>query len=84
MRDTSPPQPSGARTTRLNLNLSDQSRADLNRISEKAGCTVSDLVRFGLMLVKLYYDAKPGEKLVLAKSDGSLMMIMPPWGPPES
>ena len=69
-----------ARATRVNLNLSEESRADLDRLAKAARCNLTELIRFGLMLVKLYYDSPPDEKLAVVKDGKLLKEILPPWG----
>lgn len=68
-----------ARTTRLNLNLSAKTRAELDLIAKKAGCTITELVRFGLAIVKLYYSSSEDEELAMVKKDGSRRTVIPPW-----
>ena len=68
------------RPTRLNLNLSEKARAELDRLSAKAGCTFTELVRLGLMLARVYYDLGPGETLAVAKDGKVVKEILPPVG----
>lgn len=65
----------------MNINLSEEARAELDRIAEATGCNVTELVRFGLMLVKRYHDSPDGEKLAVVNKEGKLLKeILPPWG----
>lgn len=67
--------------TRLNLNLSEQVRADLNELSEGAGCSLTELVRFGLRLARLSYELGNEERLGVVDKEGKLLReIVPPWG----
>jgi hypothetical protein len=71
---------SPASSTRLNLNLSEKSRAELDDLAKEADCNLTQLVRFGLTLVKLYYrPAAPGEKLAIVKDGKLVKEILPPY-----
>jgi hypothetical protein len=59
------------RTKRVNLNLALRSYEDLERLSEKTDRTMTDTVRFGLALVKLYLEeTEKGNKLIIASPEG--------------
>ena len=68
------------RPTRLNLNLSEKARAELDRLATKAGCTFTELVRLGLMLARVYHDLGPGETLAVARDGKLVKEILPPVG----
>jgi hypothetical protein len=59
------------KTKRVNLNLAMKSYEDLERLADKTGRTMTDIVRFGLALVKLYLEeTENGRKLIIASPDG--------------
>ena len=59
------------KTKRVNLNLTTKSYQDLEALAEKTGRTMSDIVRFGLALVKLYVEEdSKGNKLTIASPKG--------------
>jgi hypothetical protein len=69
------------RPTRLNLNLSEQVRADLEELSKATGCNLTEIVRFGLRLARLYYELGNEERLGVFDKEGRLVReIVPPWG----
>jgi hypothetical protein len=60
-----------AQTKRINLNLAMKSYQDLERLAQQTGRTMTDIVRFGLALVKLYSEeTAKGRKLVIASENG--------------
>jgi hypothetical protein len=65
---------------RLNLNLSEQVRTDLNDLAKSAGCTLTEIVRFGLRLARLCYELDDDEKLGVFKDGQLTKEIVPPWG----
>ena len=60
-----------AKTKRVNLNLAMKSYQDLESLAEKTGRTMTDIVRFGLALVKLYLEEhEKGNILLVASRNG--------------
>ena len=58
-------------TSRLNLNLSKKSRAEVDSLAEETSRSISELVRLGLSLVKLVFEERAaGNKLIIATADG--------------
>ena len=58
-------------TKRVNLNLAMKSYEDLERLAQQTGRTMTDIVWFGLALVKLYLEeTTKGRKLIIASDDG--------------
>lgn len=58
-------------TKRVNLNLAMKSYQDLERLALQTGRTMTDIVRFGLALVKLYLEeTAKGRKLIIASENG--------------
>jgi len=73
---------SSPRTQRLNLNLSEHVRADLDQLSKKTGSSLTEIVRFGLRLARLCFELQEGEKLGVFNKDGVLVKeVITPWGP---
>ncbi len=59
------------KTKRVNLNLAAKSYKDLDDLSVKTGRTMTDIVRFGLALAKLYLEEQEkGNKLLIASRNG--------------
>ena len=59
------------KTKRISLNLAMKSYQDLESLADKTGRTMTDIVRFGLALVKLYFEeTRQGRKLIIASSTG--------------
>jgi len=57
---------------RINLNLSSSARADIDRLSEETGNTITELVRLALSLLKVVIEEKrKGNKLIITSSDGT-------------
>ena len=68
------------RKTRLNLNLSEKARAELDQLSGASGVSITHIVRFGLQLAKLYFELGDGETLgVCNKEDRLIKVVTPPW-----
>jgi hypothetical protein len=65
----------------LALNINFTSKEELERLAGRTQLSVTELVRFGLSLVKLYYDAQDRrEKLVIAnENDRIVKEIVSPW-----
>jgi len=62
------------KTRRVNLNLAAQSYADLDSLANKTGRTMTDVVRFGLALVKLYLEETgQGNKLFIGSPNGKVI-----------
>ena len=58
-------------TKRVNLNLALKSYQDLERLARQTDRTMTDIVRFGLALVKLYLEeTAKGRKLIIASETG--------------
>ena len=74
------PEKIDARPTRLNFNLSGKARAELDRLAATAGCTLTEVVRLGLMLAKVYYELAPDEQLAVIKDGEPVKVILPPVG----
>lgn len=69
------------RPARLNLNLSQKSRQELDGLANSCDCTITQLVTFALSLLKLYFDShRRGEKLVITDSNYEVKKeIVAPW-----
>lgn len=62
------------KTKRVNLNLAVKSFQDLEHLAEKTGRTMSDVVRLGLALVKMYVEEEDkGNKLIIASPKGKVI-----------
>lgn len=60
--------------TRLNVNIPESARAEVEQLAEISGRTITDLVRFGLSLVKVVlYESRLGNKLVVTTPDGKAL-----------
>jgi hypothetical protein len=61
-----------SKINRINLNLSASARADVDRLSEETGTTITELVRLALSLLKVVIEEKrKGNKLIITASDGT-------------
>jgi hypothetical protein len=59
------------KTQRVNLNLPMKSYQDLEILADKTGRTMTDILRFGLSMVKLYLEeTEQGRKLFIASPNG--------------
>ncbi len=69
-------------TKRINLNLSTKSYQDLQHLADTTGRTMTDIVRFGLAVAKLYLEeTRKGKKFVIAKNGKAETEIkFPDWG----
>ena len=66
-----PPTKTEPTTKRINLNLAMKSYKDLDHLARTTDRTKTDIVRFGLALVKLYLEeTEKGNKLLIASSNG--------------
>ena len=75
-------EPTSPRTQRLNLNLSEHVRTDLDQLSKKTGSSLTEIVRFGLRLARLCFELQEGKKLGVFNKEGVLIKeIITPWGP---
>lgn len=58
--------------SRLNLNLPEESREQLNRLAAKTQRSITELVRTGLGLVKMFYECQAaGQRIVITDQDGN-------------
>ena len=58
-------------TSRLNLNLSPKSRAEVDSLAEETNRSISELVRLALSLLKLVYEERAaGHKLIVTTGEG--------------
>jgi hypothetical protein len=56
---------------RLNVNIPESARAEVDQLVEISGRSITELVRFGLSLVKVVlHESKLGNKIVVATEDG--------------
>jgi len=59
------------KTKRVNLNLAAKSYQDLETLARRTERSMTDVIRFGLALVKLYLEeTSQGRKLVIASAKG--------------
>jgi hypothetical protein len=60
-----------AAKARLNVNLSERAREEVNGLSDDTGRSITDLVRIGLSLVKVVFEeSRQGNKLIVTTADG--------------
>ncbi len=60
---------------RINLNLSASARAEVDRMAEETGSSITELVRLALSLLKVIMEEKrKGNKLIVTSSDGTPQM----------
>jgi len=56
---------------RLNINIPESARAEVDALVEMSGRSITDLVRFGLSLVKVVLNEhKSGNKLIVTTQEG--------------
>jgi hypothetical protein len=56
---------------RLNLNLSDEARNDVNALAQETSRSITELVRLALSVLKvLIEERKRGNKLIVTNADG--------------
>jgi len=64
--------PLKAKINRINLNLSASARADVDKLAEETGNTITELVRLALSLLKVVVEeGRKGHKLIITTSDGT-------------
>ena len=65
----------------LHVSLTDSALLELNTLSEATGKSSTELIRFGLGLVKVWVKAsKEGNRMILANRDGRALKQIPPLG----
>jgi hypothetical protein len=65
---------------RINVNLPESARAEVDQLVEMSGHSITQLVRFGLSLVKVVlHESKLGNKLIVTTADGKAIkeLIIP-------
>ena len=66
-----PPEPLVIETRRINLNLATKTYDDLQILCKARSRTMTDLIRFGLALVKLYFEEQDkGNLLTVSTREG--------------
>jgi hypothetical protein len=61
-----------AETQRVNLNLATKAYEDLQQLCKQTQRTMTEIIRFGLALAKLYFDERrKGNSLMITTSDGT-------------
>ncbi len=66
--------------SRLNLNLNEAARTELNNLAKVTDRSITELVRLALSVLKVLIDElRAGHKLVVTKADGTLVkeLILP-------
>jgi hypothetical protein len=57
--------------TRLNVNIPEAARAEVEQLVNTSGRSITELVRLGLSLVKIVlYEAKQGHKVIITTGEG--------------
>ena len=58
-------------TKRVNIILAERAHSDLTRMATRTRCSMTELVRLGLGLVKIALEAREqGQKLIVTTADG--------------